>query len=186
MQAVCSTSVSGIKGLSVARSSGQLHHLKWLGLLSHLSKNSSYCFPLFLEWAAKMFCSLLQAEPPDPAQLVSRGDVLCLLSVKSPLSLVDPYLTPFLFCSPRCMQGSGQQGTSSSSSSFFDVSYRCSPRFGPGAYWFGLSPFQLLKSAHSLTFTLNFRSMTDWVERAQARFWESVALRAGPSLVSLH
>ena len=48
MQAVCSTSVTGIKGLSVARSSGQLHDLKLLDLPPGASETSCLLSPRLL------------------------------------------------------------------------------------------------------------------------------------------
>ena len=145
MQAVCSTSATGIKGLSVARSSGQLHHLKWLDLLPcclapvNLASAVSCCY-----WAPEnCLVVVLQAEPHGPAQMVSAVDVLFVLTGVCVFMVVDPALTSLLSCSPCRVQGSGQQDASSSSSSLLDVFDRGSPCFGPGAYLCSFSLFEI-------------------------------------------
>ena len=80
MQAVCSTSVTGIKGLSVARSSGQLHHLK--GSTCRLAPvKPASIVPCSANGLLKIcLVATLQAEPHGPAQLVSTADVLFVLT----------------------------------------------------------------------------------------------------------
>lgn len=80
MQAVCSTSVTGIKGVSVARSSGQLHHLH--ARLARLAPvKPAPTVPCVVNELLKIcLLATLQAEPHGPAQLVSTVDVLFVLT----------------------------------------------------------------------------------------------------------